>query len=246
MNSALSAKIALISGGASGIGAASARAIIAAGGKVLIGDVDEAAGAALAKELGLSADFIRLDVTDPHDWKAAVEHTLSRFGKLNVLVNNAGIVMRGKLGEFSLDQWQRVIAINLTGVFLGMSAAVDALKLGAPSSIINVSSVAGLRGSAGMHAYTASKFGVRGITKSAAVELAPFGIRVNSLHPGATRTPMTKNISPSYANTLPLKRLGKPEEIANLVVALSSDDFSFSTGSEFIADGGEYAGPAVD
>jgi 3alpha(or 20beta)-hydroxysteroid dehydrogenase len=242
----LATKVALISGGASGIGAASARGIVAAGGKVLIGDIDETMGRALVKELGACADFIRLDVTQPDSWKNAVEHAVSHFGRLNVLVNNAGIVMRGKLGEFSLEQWQRLIGINLTGVFLGMSAAVGALKLGAPSSIINVSSVAGLRGSAGMHAYSASKFGIRGITKTAAVELAPFGIRVNSVHPGATRTPMTKNISPTYANQLPLKRLGRPEEIANLIVALSGDDFSFSTGSEFVADGGEFAGPAVD
>lgn len=242
----LSSKVALISGGASGIGAASARAIVAAGGRVVIADVNEPAGAVLAGRLGERAASVYLDVRDEKSWRNAVALTLAKFGRLNVLVNSAGIVASGKLGEFTLDQWRAVIDVNLTGVFLGMSSSIEALAASAPASIINIASVASFRGSAGMHAYTASKFGVRGISKSAAVELARRGIRVNSVHPGVTRTAMTEGLPESFADRLPMKRMAQPSEIAHIVVFLAGDECSFSTGSEFTADGGESAGPVRD
>lgn len=242
MNETLSGKVALLSGGASGIGAATAEAIVAAGGRVMIGDINEAQGRATSEALGSSAAFVRLDVTNSDDWRNAVDATVGQFGLINVLVNCAGVILSGALGEFSVDRWRKVIDVNLTGAFLGMSAAVEQLKAAAPASIINMSSVAGFRGSAGMHAYTASKFGVRGLTKSAAVELAPSGVRVNSVHPGTIRTPMTRNVPPSFADFAPMRRFGEAEEIANLIVFLASDLSSFSTGAEFLADGGETAG----
>ncbi|OCC23746.1 3-alpha-hydroxysteroid dehydrogenase [Croceicoccus estronivorus] len=239
--SLLKSKIALVSGGAMGMGASHARAIVAEGGKVVIGDVSDEAGRALAAELGDDAVYVHLDVTNPADWAAAVETAVTTFGGLNVLVNNAGIINVGALGSYTVEDWNKIIAVNLTGVFLGMSAAVDALKKSAPSSIVNISSIAGTQAVAGFHGYVASKFGVRGITKSAALELAPHNVRVNSVHPGAIRTPMTAGLPDSVAHNA-MNRFGKPEEISNLVVYLASDLSSLSTGSEFAADGGEGAG----
>lgn len=235
-------KIALISGGASGIGAASARAIVAGGGRVVIGDIQQDASQALVAEIGESARAILLDVTDPDQWSAAVALAVKDFGGLNVLVNSAGVVDGGPLGEFPVERWRRVIDTNLTGSFLGISAAVRALKASGKGSIINISSVAGLQGTAHYNAYSASKFGLRGLTKSAAMELAPFGIRVNSVHPGTIRTPMTASAPDSMAQFCAMQRFGEAEEIANMVAFLASDLSSFSTGAEFIADGGETAG----
>lgn len=241
----LASKTALVSGGAMGMGASHARAIVAQGGKVVIGDIADDAGKALAAELGDVAAYVHLDVTSAADWKAAVDTAVSKFGGLNVLVNNAGIISAGPLGEYSIEQWNAIIAVNLTGVFLGMSAAVEAMKRSAPGSIVNISSIAGTQAVAGFHGYCASKFGVRGITKSAALELAPFGIRVNSVHPGAVRTPMTQGLPDSVAHNA-MDRFGQPEEISNLVVFLASDLSSYSTGTEFAADGGESAGAVRD
>ncbi|HEV7978466.1 SDR family oxidoreductase [Amycolatopsis sp.] len=238
----LASKVALVTGGASGIGLACARAIVAEGGKVMIGDVSDDAGRAVADDLGAAASYVHLDITSPADWADAVNAGLTTFGKLNVLVNNAGIITGGALGEYSLDDWRRIIDVNLTGVFLGMSACVGALKESAPSSIVNMSSVAGLQGAAGFHGYCASKWGIRGITKSAALELAPFGIRVNSVHPGTIRTPMTADVPESMADNSAFGRFGEAEEVANLVVYLASDRASFSTAAEFKVDGGESAG----
>jgi 3alpha(or 20beta)-hydroxysteroid dehydrogenase len=241
----LGEKIALISGGASGMGAAHARAMIAAGAKVVVGDIADAAGMALVEELGEDAVYAHLDVTQAKDWQAAVALARSRFGGLNVLVNNAGIVNAGPLGEYTEEQFARIVAVNLTGTFLGMSAAIKTLKECAPSSIINISSVAGLLGMSGFHGYAASKFGVRGLTKSAALELGPCGVRVNSVHPGPIRTPMTEGLPESGARN-PLARFGQPEEVAHLVVYLASDLSSFSTGAEFVVDGGWSAGQRQD
>lgn len=238
-------KIALISGGSSGMGAAHARAMVAAGAKVMIGDIADAAGQTLVNELGAGACYTHLDVTRAKDWRAAVNLTRSHFGGLNVLVNNAGIVNAGPLGEYTEEQFARIIAVNLTGTFLGMSAAIQTLKECAPSSIINVSSVAGLLGMSGFHGYAASKFGVRGLTKSAALELGSSGVRVNSVHPGPIRTPMTEGLPESGARN-PLVRFGRPEEVAHLVVYLASDLSSFSTGAEFVVDGGWSAGQRQD
>lgn len=230
-------KVALISGGARGMGAAHARALVAEGGKVVIGDILDDEGKALADELGESARFVHLDVTDAEQWDAAVATAVDEFGSLNVLVNNAAIVALGQIGKFDMTKWQQVLDVNLTGTFLGMQAAVGAMKTAGGGSIINVSSIEGLRGAPMVHPYVATKWAVRGLSKSAAIELGKFNIRVNSLHPGFIRTPMTKHF-PDDMVTAPLGRPGQSEEVATFVVFLASNESSFSTGAEFIVDGG--------
>ncbi len=180
----LEGKVALISGGSRGMGETHARAMVAQGAKVMLADILDAEGQTLATELGDAAGYVHLDVTDRAQWAAAVSATLERFGMLNVLVNNAGIANFGTIGRYAPEQWDQVIAINLTGVFNGIHAAVDALKAGAPSSIINISSTAGLKGYAALAGYNASKFGVRGLTKAVALDLGAHGVRCNSVHPG--------------------------------------------------------------
>ncbi|MFE7723504.1 SDR family oxidoreductase [Nocardia rhizosphaerihabitans] len=246
MNQRLKGRVALITGGASGMGAAHARAFAGAGARIVIADVADEAGSALAAELGQSAMYLHLDVTRSADWTAAIAETLRIFGKLDVLVNNAGVLDGGPLGSFTEQQWARVLDINLTGPFLGMSAARAALIAARPASVINISSAAGMQGVSGMHAYTASKFGVRGLTKSAALELAPHGVRVNSVHPGGILTPMIAGAATDAPaidrgdNTL--GRLGLPEEVTDLVVFLASGESSYCTGAEFVVDGGMTAG----
>ena len=160
-----------------------------------------------------------------------------------MLVNNAGIATAGAIGEYSPTQWDAIIAVNLTGVFNGVTASLDALKAGAPSSIINISSTAGLQGYSKLPGYNASKFGVRGLTKSVALDLGVHDVRCNSVHPGAVSTPMTAGLDAAQKHVA-MRRLGRPEELSNLIVFLASDESSFSTGAEFIADGGETAGLA--
>ena len=236
-------KVALISGAARGMGAAHARAIVAEGGKVVIADILDEEGTALAQELGADvAAFTHLDVTDPADWRRAVDLAEQQFGALHVLVNNAGIMNAGTLDEYSIEAWNQIIAINLTGQFLGAKIASPSLIRSAPASIINVSSTAGIKGFGALHGYTASKFGVRGLSKSLALELARHDIRVNSVHPGAVATDMTADLDVAGLN--PLHRLGTPAELANLIVFLASDESSFATGAEFVVDGGELAGSA--
>jgi 3alpha(or 20beta)-hydroxysteroid dehydrogenase len=241
--SRLEGKVALISGGARGLGESHARAMVAQGAKVVIGDLLDADGEAVAAELGDAAAYVHLDVTDRRQWAAAVAAPLTRFGKLNVLVNNAGIATAGPIGNYTPEQWDAIIAVNLTGVFNGINASLEALKAAAPSSIINVSSTAGLQGYSKLPGYNASKFGVRGLTKSVALDLAAHDIRCNSVHPGAVSTPMTAGLDASQHHVA-MRRLGRCEEISNLVVFLASDESSFSTGAEFTADGGETAGLA--
>jgi 3alpha(or 20beta)-hydroxysteroid dehydrogenase len=237
----LSGKIALVSGGSRGMGATHARAIVANDGKVVIGDILEAEGAALARELGDDAHFIRLDVTKADDWKAAVALAVTEFGGLNVLVNNAGIAEKPtELEEYTEAQWNTILGINLTGVLLGIKAAVGALKASAPASIINISSTAGFIGTPGLHGYVATKFGVRGLTKAVAAELGSSRVRANSIHPGPIRTPMIAGFDVSGVAGA-LGRMGEPEEVSNLVVYLASDESSFSTGTEFVVDGGQLA-----
>ncbi|WP_280382863.1 glucose 1-dehydrogenase [Nocardia wallacei] len=248
MTGRLDGRVALISGGASGMGASHARAFIDEGARVVLGDIAVDAGKRLADELGERAAFVELDVTRAEDWRAAVAAAVDRFGKLDVLVNNAGILDGGPLGGYTEQQWQRVLAVNLTGPFLGLTAARDALVAARPAAVVNISSAAGMQGVSGMHAYTASKFGLRGFTKSAALELAPHGVRVNSVHPGAIATPMigaqpgTVTVDPNE-NTL--TRLGTPEEVSGLVVYLASTESSYCTGGEFLADGGMTAGSTI-
>ncbi|GAA4295530.1 glucose 1-dehydrogenase [Actinomadura luteofluorescens] len=230
-------KVALISGGARGIGAASARALAAEGARIVIGDILDDEGAAVADELGDAGRYVHLDVTSEDDWAAAVEATVGAFGELNVLFNNAGIANGASINRFRPDRWRQIIDVNLTGPFLGIRAATDALIAAGGGSIINNSSIEGLRGTSWAHGYVASKWGLRGLTKSVAVELAPHGVRVNSLHPGLIRTPLTEGI-PDDMVPIPLGRPGLPEDVASFVVFLASDESSFATGSEFVIDGG--------
>jgi 3alpha(or 20beta)-hydroxysteroid dehydrogenase len=242
--------VALVSGGARGIGAAIARAVVEEGGRVLLGDVLDDDGAEVVTELGEErARFVHLDVTDPDQWREAVATAESAFGPVGVLVNNAGIVRWGTVAELDPTVWQEVLAVNLTGVFLGMQAAIPSLRRAGGGSIVNISSVSGLVGFPMQSAYTASKWGVRGLTKSAALELARDGIRVNSVHPGLIRTPMTELTDPTLiamrdqvVALQPIPRMGEPEEVARLVVFLAGDEGSFSTGSEFVVDGGTITG----
>ncbi|SNR23118.1 glucose 1-dehydrogenase [Actinomadura mexicana] len=230
-------KIALISGGARGIGAASARALAAEGARIVIGDILDDEGKAVADELGDSGRYVHLDVTSEDDWAAAVQTTVAEFGALNVLFNNAGIANGASINRFKPEKWRQILDVNLTGPFLGIRAATDALIAAGGGSIINNSSIEGLRGTSWAHGYVASKWGLRGLTKSVAVELAPHGVRVNSLHPGLIRTPLTEGI-PDDMVPIPLGRPGLPEDVASFVVFLASDESSFATGSEFVIDGG--------
>jgi 3alpha(or 20beta)-hydroxysteroid dehydrogenase len=239
----LRGKVALISGGARGMGESHARAMAAQGAQVVIGDILDAQGEALAAELGDAVAYVHLDVTDRGQWARAVAATVECYGLLNVLVNNAGIADVGPIGSYTPEQWDAIIAINLTGVFNAINAAVDALKAAAPSSIINISSTAGLQGYPALHGYCAAKFGVRGLTKSVALDLGLHNVRCNSVHPGAVATPMTAGLHAAQKHVA-MRRVGRSEELSSLVVFLASDESSFSTGAEFIADGGETAGLA--
>jgi 3alpha(or 20beta)-hydroxysteroid dehydrogenase len=230
-------KVALISGGARGMGAEHARALVADGAKVVIGDILDEEGKTQADEIGDAPRYVHLDVTETDEWDAAVATAVNEFGKLNVLVNNAGIVALGQIGKFDMAKWQKVIDVNLTGTFLGMQASVAAMKAAGGGSIINVSSIEGMRGAVMVHPYVASKWAVRGLSKSAALELGPDQIRVNSIHPGFIRTPMTKHF-PDNMLTIPLGRPGQSEEVSTFVVFLASDESRYATGAEFVMDGG--------
>jgi 3alpha(or 20beta)-hydroxysteroid dehydrogenase len=219
------------------MGAAHAKMLIGEGARVVVGDILDDKGRALAAELGDSARYVHLDVTQADQWEAAVNTAVEAFGVLHVLVNNAGVVALGKVGNFDMVKWQKVIEVNLTGTFLGMQAVVAQMKAAGGGSIINVSSIEGLRGSVMMHPYVASKWAVRGLSKSAALELGKDNIRVNSIHPGFIRTPMTKHF-PDDMVTAPLGRPGRSEEVSTFVVFLASDESSFATGAEFVVDGG--------
>jgi 3alpha(or 20beta)-hydroxysteroid dehydrogenase len=244
----LEGKVALISGAARGMGEAEARLFVAEGAQVMIGDVRDEEAAALAKELGGSAYQIHLDVTDEASWKSAVATARKRFGQLDILVNNAGILHFSSLEETELADYERVIRVNQIGTFLGMKSVAPALRAAGGGSIVNISSAAGLQGLAGVIAYSSSKWAVRGMTKTAALELGPAGIRVNSVHPGGVDTPMvaaaavtTETRTAAYGSQ-PIARIGRPEEVAELVCWLASDASSYSTGSEFLVDGGSTAG----
>jgi len=237
----LSGKVALVTGAAQGMGAAHARAIVDDGGSVVLADIGDEAGRQLAASLGQRARYVHLDVTSATDWSAAVTVAVDTFGALNVLVNNAGIINWGAVGEYTHQQWNDILAVNLTGAYLGIEAARDALIASAPSSVINISSTSGFEGVPGMHGYVASKWGLRGLTKSLALELGAFGIRVNSVHPGTIATPMTTGMGVTGDHGA-LHRLGEPAEVASMVTYLASDESGYCTGSEFVVDGGQLAG----
>ncbi|MDC9005260.1 SDR family oxidoreductase [Mycobacterium marinum] len=239
----LTGKVALVSGGARGMGASHVRALVAEGAHVVLGDILDDEGRAVAAELGDAARYVHLDVTQPEQWTAAVDTAVNEFGGLHVLVNNAGILNIGTIEDYALSEWQRILDINVTGVFLGIRAVVKPMKEAGRGSIINISSIEGLAGTIASHGYTVSKFAVRGLTKSTALELGPSGIRVNSIHPGLVKTPMTEWVPEDLFQTA-LGRAAEPMEVSNLVVYLASDESSYSTGAEFVVDGGTVAGLA--
>jgi 3alpha(or 20beta)-hydroxysteroid dehydrogenase len=234
----LSNKTAIVSGGARGIGAACVRALADAGAHVLIGDVLKAEGEALANEIGDAATFAFLNVTSDTDWRSAVRTAQAVSGTLDVLVNSAGIIRYGGIEGQTQDDFRLLIEVNLVGTFLGMQAALPVMRRQGSGSVVNLSSTAGLVGYSGLAGYTASKWGVRGLTKSAALDMSGSGVRVNSVHPGPIRTPMLAAQGDEAAAGQPVERLGEPEEVAALVLFLAGDGASYSTGSEFVADGG--------
>jgi len=234
-------KVILISGGARGQGTAEARMLVAEGGRVVIGDVLETEGRRLAAELGDAAVFLHQDVTEEADWKEAVE-TAEHLGGLHGMVNNAGIFIPRSLMETDTALFERHMRVNQLGCFLGMKAVVGAMERSGGGSIVNISSVAGLRGSPGAIAYSATKWALRGMTKAAAIDLAPRNIRVNSVHPGPIDTEMLKVRTPEEnrrrIEMVPMRRMGTAEEVAKLVLFLLSDDSAYITGAEMTIDGG--------
>ncbi|WP_067242735.1 glucose 1-dehydrogenase [Microbacterium resistens] len=247
----LNGKVVLVTGGASGLGEAFSRGIVAAGGSVVIGDIAEEGGQAVASDLGERAHFVRLDVTSPESWESAIAATEERFGRLDGLVNNAGVSASGTpVADEPLETFQRIIQINLVAVHMGIHFAVPALRRAGGGSIVNISSAAGLFGLALTSGYGAAKWGVRGLTKVAAVELGRERIRVNSIHPGMILTPMTASIGltadeGAFPNN-PYRRVGRPEELVGTAVLLLSDASSYTTGAEIAVDGGWTAGPTIE
>lgn len=243
----LSGKVAMITGAAGGQGAAAARRFVAEGARVVVADVLDDDGKVLAEELGDAARYQHLDVSSEQDWAEAVRVAHESFGKLDVLVNNAGVLQFSAFEDTSLADYERVIRVNQFGTFLGIRSVIPSMSDGG-GSIVNVSSVEGLAGMPYLAAYTSSKFAIRGMTKVAALELGDRGIRVNSVHPGMIDTHMVQtaaggaevDLTPA-GKKVALRRVGQPEEIANLVLFLASDESSYSTGSEFVADGGATA-----
>ncbi|WP_053386686.1 glucose 1-dehydrogenase [Leucobacter japonicus] len=239
----LDGKVALISGGARGMGAAFARLFVEEGANVVIADIEDESGTAIARELGSAARYVHLDVSSYTEWEQAVAEAVDAFDGLDILVNNAGLLVWAPIEEHSIEDWDRVLQVNLSGAFYGIKAAIPALRQRGAGSIVNISSTAGIQGWESLAAYSASKFGIRGLTKNAALDLARYGIRVNSVHPGTIETPMSRDTQ-SSVDHVAMQRRGEPIEIARLVLFLSSDESSFSTGAEFVADGGETAGLA--
>lgn len=239
----LDGKVAIITGAARGQGAAHARLFVAEGAKVVLADVMDNEGAGVADELGAAATYRHLDVSSQPDWEAAIADASAGFGGVDVLVNNAAVHHVQPIEFEDPAVFERFLRINLTGAFLGVQAVLPAMRARGGGSIVNVSSTAGLRGYYGNGAYAASKWGLRGLTKVAAVELGPDGIRVNSVHPGPIRTDMMPQDEASMARyrNLPLGRHGEPEEVSELICFLASDASSFITGSEHVIDGGSTA-----
>jgi 3alpha(or 20beta)-hydroxysteroid dehydrogenase len=232
------------------MGKSHVRHFVAEGARVVFGDVLDDRGAAVAAGLGEeSCRYLHQDVTSEDDWAEAVALAVEAFGQLDVLVNNAGILQFATIADMPLADFRRVLEVNAVGCWLGMKAVIDPMTKAGGGSIINISSTEGFTGAAGLSAYSASKFAIRGMTKAAAQELGQFGIRVNSVHPGGVLTRMvidqanTGHDGGHFLGNLPLARFAEPAEISRLVVYLASDESSYSTGSEFVADGGLLAGP---
>jgi cyclopentanol dehydrogenase len=247
----LAGKVALISGGARGQGAAETRLFVREGAAVVFGDVLDDDGKKVEAEIratGGQATYVHLDVTREADWRAAVTTAVQTYGRLSVLVNNAGILFRAKIEDTSEADWDRIMAVNVKGVFLGTKAAIPAMRKAGGGSIINISSTAGLVGSpGGTAAYTATKGAVRLFTKSTAIQHAREGIRCNSVHPGPIATDMIKDVLADQKawegrlRRLPMGRAGTADEVAYGVLYLASDESSYVTGSELVIDGGTTA-----
>ncbi|MBU6393014.1 MAG: glucose 1-dehydrogenase [Sphingomonadales bacterium] len=248
MTGKLAGKVAIVTGGARGMGAATSRLFAAEGAKVAIVDMLEAEGIALAAELGETTRFWKHDVTSEAGWTALVAEVEAAFGGVDVLVNNAGIIIFKGLLDTSAEEYRRVLDVNLVGEFLGIKAVAPGMIARGKGSIINVSSVDGMKGANCLVAYSSSKWGVRGLTKVAAMELGHRGIRVNSVHPGGVDTIMSNHanvareeLNASYTN-VPLQRIGGPEEVAAATLFLASDDASYIHGTEIVVDGGMTTG----
>jgi len=238
----MAGRVALVTGGARGMGEAEARRLVAEGAEVVITDVLDAEGEALAAELGDKAIYQHLDVTDEAQWDAVAKVAMETFGPVTALVNNAGIVLQVPIDQTTAEDFRKVLDVNVTGVFLGIKAIVPMMVEAGGGAIVNISSAAGLVGMPQLSAYCASKWGVRGLTKAAALDLGHRGIRVNSIHPGAIRTPMAAGIEDEHLASQAIARVGEPEEIASAVAFLVSDDALDITGAELAVDGGMVLG----
>lgn len=237
----LRGKTAIITGAGRGIGAAIATSLVADGAHVVITDVLDDDGKRLANQLGANASFVHLDVTRQEQWDVAIADAERNFTPVSVLVNNAGIVEFGTIEEQPTESFRRVLDVNLYGAWLGMRTALPSLRRAGGGCIVNISSTAGLMGYANVGAYTASKWGLRGLTKTAALEFAPSGIRVCSVHPGPIHTPMTAGMDDAITASQPMPRFGEPNEVARMVRFIVVDA-TYSTGSEFVVDGGAITG----
>jgi 3alpha(or 20beta)-hydroxysteroid dehydrogenase len=247
----LDGKVAIVTGAARGQGAAEARLFVEEGATVVLTDLLDDLGCPAADELGERALYVHHDVGNEGDWDRVVAMTVERFGRLDVLVNNAAILHLAALEDTSTADFERVLRVNLVGPFLGMRACIPAMRESGGGSIVNVSSVDGIVGMNGVAAYCSSKFGVRGLTRVGALELGKYGIRVNTLHPGGVDTPMgappeaTATEKDAFFVHHPIPRVGQPRELAYVALFLASDESSYCTGAEFVADGGQITGSRV-